>query len=168
MNFEVFFLEKNAPKKDREFCKQMRKWVQSFDTTVITFAKPGFRHFVTGCFPLRLNYRRVYVVIERELQRKPLLHKVFILHPLFISLCNNRQFIWQHKIKNKVIFLIKQLIYIWFYNCMNFLYCFWYFLWFKIWCKARSACGSGSLDEQKSNNGQLCITQKNYHHKRGR
>ena len=106
-----FFLDKNAPKKDREFCKQMRKWVQSFDTTVITFAKPGFRHFVTGCFPLRLNYRRVYVVIERELQRKPLLHKVFILHPLFISLCNNRQFIWQHKIKIKVIFLIKQLIY---------------------------------------------------------
>ena len=52
--------------------------MQSFDTTVITFAKPGFRHFVTGCFPLRLNYRRVYVVIERELQRKQLAHNVWL------------------------------------------------------------------------------------------
>ena len=81
---------KNAPKKDREIFIQMKKWVQSFDTTVITFAKPGFRHFVTGCFPLRLNYRRVHMVIERELLRKPLLDKVLILHPQFISLCNNR------------------------------------------------------------------------------
>ena len=89
----------------------MKKWVQSFDTTVITFAKPGFRHFVTGCFPLRLNYRRVHVVIERELQRKPLLHKVLILHPQFISLCNNRVCLAAQNQKQSIFFLMKQLIY---------------------------------------------------------
>ena len=73
----------------------MKKWVQSFDTTVITFAKPGFRHFATGCFPLRLNYRRVYVVIERELQRKPIL--VFVLHPLFFLFAI--KFIYSEKAK---------------------------------------------------------------------
>ena len=130
----------------------MKKWVQSFDTTVITFAKPGFRHFATGCFPLRLNYRRVHVVIERELLRKPLLDKVLILHPQFISLCNNRVCL-AHRFgntKSKIkYFLFDETTFLWFYNCMNFLYCFLYFPWFKIWCKARSACVSGSLDKQK-------------------